>query len=354
MDKVIKSVLDELNKEYEAYLVGGYVRDYLLGIKTYDVDICTTALPKDIYSIFNICANNYGGSKLIVDNYNIDITTFRKDSHYNKRRPMEVEYIADLMTDLKRRDFTINTICMDKDGKIIDLLNGIDDLNNRLIKMIGDNEVRLEEDPLRILRAIRFATVLDFDLDEELIKAIKKKYKLVSTLSKDRVKREFSKILMSPNYRKGLKLCDEFKISEELGIEYEDVVYTKDIIGMWVQVKISNIPFTNVEKSNIINITEIINYGTVNNDTLYKYGLYTNLIAGMIMNISSKKISSMYKKLPIKDRSDIAIKGNEISDLLNIFGKDINIVYEDLKELILHNKLKNKKGDITKYLLKGK
>lgn len=354
MDKVIKSVLDELNKEYEAYLVGGYVRDYLLGIKTYDVDICTTALPKDIYSIFNICANNYGGSKLIVDNYNIDITTFRKDSHYNKRRPMEVEYITDLMTDLKRRDFTINTICMDKDGKIIDLLNGIDDLNNRLIKMIGDNEVRLEEDPLRILRAIRFATVLDFDLDEELIKAIKKKYKLVSTLSKDRVKSEFSKILMSPNFKKGLKLCDEFKISEELGIEYEDVVYTKDIVGMWVQVKISDIPFTNVEKSNIINITEIINYGTVNNDTLYKYGLYANLIAGMIMNISSKRISSMHKKLPIKDRGDIAIKGNEISDLLDIHGKDINIVYEDLKEMILHKKLKNKKGDIIKYLLKRK
>lgn len=354
MDKVIKSVLDELNKGYESYLVGGYVRDYLLGIKTYDVDICTTALPKDIYSIFNICANNYGGAKLILDNYNIDITTFRKDSHYNKRRPMEVEYITDLKTDLMRRDFTINTICMDKDGKIIDLLNGIDDLNNRLIKMIGDNEVRLEEDPLRILRAIRFATVLDFDLDGELIKAIKKKYKLVSTLSKDRVKSEFSKILMSPNFKKGLKLCDEFKISEELGIEYSDVFYTKDIIGMWVQVKISNIPFTNVEKSNIINITEIINYGTVNNDTLYRYGLYANLIAGMILNISSKKISSMYKKLPIKDRNDIAIKGNEISELLGISGKDINNVYENLKELILHKKLKNKKGDIIKYLLKRK
>ena len=354
MDKVIKSVLDELNKEYEAYLVGGYVRDYLLGIKTYDVDICTTALPKDIYSIFNICANNYGGAKLILDNYNIDITTFRKDSHYNKRRPMEVEYITDLKTDLMRRDFTINTICMDKDGKIIDLLNGVNDLNNRTIKMIGDNIERLVEDPLRILRAIRFATVLDFNLDEELIKAIKKKYKLVNTLSKDRVKAEFSKILMSPNYRKGLKLCDEFKISEELGIEYEDVVYTKDIIGMWVQVKIFDIPFTNVEKSNIINITEIINYGTVNNDTLYKYGLYVNIIAGMIMNISSKRISSMYKKLPIKDRSDIAIKGNEISDLLDIHGKDINIVYEDLKDMILHKRLKNKKGDIIKYLLKRK
>ena len=82
-----------------------------------------------------------------------------------------------------------------------------------------------------------------------------------------------------------------------------------------------------LKKSNIINITEIINYGTVNNDTLYKYGLYANIIAGMILNISSKRISSMYKKLPIKDRSDIAIKGNEISELLGISGNRYLIMY---------------------------
>lgn len=353
MDKIIKNVLIELNKNgFEAYLVGGFVRDYLLGIKSYDIDICTTALPKDIYNIFNICANNYGGARLIIDNYNIDITTFRTDAKYSNRHPQEVKYITDLKEDLKRRDFTINTICMDKDEKIIDILNGIEDLNNRTIKMIGDNEKRLEEDPLRILRAIRFATVLNFEMDNNLVNAIKNKKELVKTLSKDRVKNELSKILMSPNYQKGLDLLNELKISEELEIKYKDIIYTKDLIGMWAQIKVKDIPFTNIEKSNIIDITEIVKGNSINNYTLFKYGLYVNLIAGMILNISSKKINQMYKKLPIKERKDIAIKGNEIIELLHIEGKKVNEVYIDLTNKILNGSLKNKKGEIIKYLKK--
>ena len=353
MDKIIKNVLIELNKNgFEAYLVGGFVRDYLLGIKSYDIDICTTALPKDIYNIFNICANNYGGARLIIDNYNIDITTFRTDAKYSNRHPQEVKYITDLKEDLKRRDFTINTICMDKDEKIIDILNGIEDLNNRTIKMIGDNEKRLEEDPLRILRAIRFATVLNFEMDNNLVNAIKNKKELVKTLSKDRVKNELSKILMSPNYQKGLDLLNELKISEELEIKYKDIIYTKDLIGMWAQIKVKDIPFTNIEKSNIIDITEIVKGNSINNYTLFKYGLYVNLIAGMILNISSKKINQMYKKLPIKERKDIAIKGNEIIELLHIEAKKVNEVYIDLTNKILNGSLKNKKGEIIKYLKK--
>lgn len=353
MDKIIKNVLIELNKNgFEAYLVGGFVRDYLLGIKSYDIDICTTALPKDIYNIFNICANNYGGARLIIDNYNIDITTFRTDAKYSNRHPQEVKYITELKEDLKRRDFTINTICMDKDEKIIDILNGIEDLNNRTIKMIGDNEKRLEEDPLRILRAIRFATVLNFEMDNNLVNAIKNKKELVKTLSKDRVKNELSKILMSPNYQKGLDLLNELKISEELEIKYKDIIYTKDLIGMWAQIKVKGIPFTNIEKSNIIDITEIVKGNSINNYTLFKYGLYVNLIAGMILNISSKKINQMYKKLPIKERKDIDIKGNEIIELLHIEGKKVNEVYIDLINKILNGSLKNKKGEIIKYLKK--
>ena len=353
MDKIIKNVLIELNTNgFEAYLVGGFVRDYLLGIKSYDIDICTTALPKDIYNIFNICANNYGGARLIIDNFNIDITTYRKDTKYSNRHPQEVKYITDLKEDLKRRDFTINTICMDKDENIIDLVNGIEDLNNRIIKMIGDNEKRLEEDPLRILRAIRFATVLNFEIDNNLIKAIKSKKELVNTLSKDRVKSELSKILMSPNYQKGLDLLNELKISEELEIKYKDIIYTKDLIGMWAQIKVKDIPFTNIEKSNIIDITEIVKGNSINNYTLFKYGLYVNLIAGMILNISSKKINQMYKKLPIKERKDIDIKGDEIIKLLHIEGKEVNEVYIDLINKILNGSLKNKKGEIIKYLKK--
>ena len=184
--------LEIINKLYDhgfiAYIVGGFVRDTLIGRETFDVDICTNALPKDLFTIFNADSNNYGGVRLQVGSYNVDITTFREDKNYINRHPSEVVYIDSLEEDLKRRDFTINSICMDKNGTVIDLLNGVEDLNNRTIKMIGNIQTKLTEDPLRILRAVRFATVLDFDIDSELLLGLKSNYKLVSTLSKTRIK----------------------------------------------------------------------------------------------------------------------------------------------------------------------
>lgn len=356
MDKIIKNVLNELDRHgFESFLVGGYVRDTLLGIKTFDVDICTSALPKDIHAIFSICSNNYGGANLKLDNLNIDITTFREDGTYTNRHPEEVKYITDLKTDLKRRDFTINAICMDKNDKVIDLLDGVDDLNNRVIKMIGNPDERLKEDPLRILRAIRFATVLDFAIDEKLMLSLKENASLVSTLSGVRIKEELDKILSSPNFKKGLKLLDDLGISKLIGLSYGDVFYTNDLMGMYAQVKVAKIPFTNNEKSNIIRITEVVKKSVVNYETLFNYGLYINTVAGRILNIDIKKINQMYKKMPIKDRSDIAISGDEIIDILKIKpGKVVSEIYSELITEILSGRLKNKKGDIKKYLLKRK
>lgn len=356
MDKIIKNVLNELDRHgFESFLVGGYVRDTLLGIKTFDVDICTSALPKDIHAIFSICSNNYGGANLKLDNLNIDITTFREDGTYTNRHPEEVKYITDLKTDLKRRDFTINAICMDKNDKVIDLLDGVDDLNNRVIKMIGNPDDRLKEDPLRILRAIRFATVLDFAIDEKLMLSLKENVSLVSTLSGVRIKEELDKILSSPNFKKGLKLLDDLGISKLIDLSYGDVFYTNDLMGMYAQVKVAKIPFTNNEKSNIIRITEVVKKSVVNYETLFNYGLYINTVAGRILNIDIKKINQMYKKMPIKDRSDIAISGDEIIDILKIKpGKIVSEIYSELITEILSGRLKNKKRDIKKYLLKRK
>ena len=356
MDKIIRCVLNELYTHgFEAYLVGGYVRDSLLGIKSFDVDICTSALPKDIHAIFNINSNNYGGANIMLDNYNIDITTFREEGKYHDRHPEEIKYITDLEKDLQRRDFTINAIVMDKNGKIIDLVGGVCDLNNRIIKMIGKPVIRIQEDPLRILRAIRLATTLDFTIDEELEKAMQENFQLVGTLSKVRIRSELDKILSSPNYKKGLDIMKSMGIDKVIGLTYQDINYTNDLMGMYMQVKVLDIPFTNNEKSNIIRITEVVNKGVINYETLFNYGLYVNTVAGMILNISPKKINQMYKKMPIKDRSDIAIDGNEIMDILNIKpGKVIKDIYNELITLILSGRLKNKKGDIKKYLLKRK
>ena len=168
MDKNIYEILNKIEKcGFEAYIVGGYVRDYLLGIKSYDIDICTNALPKDIAKIFigNVSNINYGSYKLTFNNYNFDITTYRRELEYTNRRPTKIEYTSNLLLDIERRDFTMNTIIMNKKGEIIDLLGGINDIQNKKIKCVGNPDNKLKEDPLRILRAIRFAITLNFSLD---------------------------------------------------------------------------------------------------------------------------------------------------------------------------------------------
>lgn len=357
MDKIIKKVMNSIEREgFECFIVGGYVRDLLLGISSYDVDICTNALPKDVHRIFSISnQNNYGGSNLKIGKYNIDITTYREEFKYIGRKPTEIKYINDLKNDLKRRDFTINAICMDSKGKVIDLVGGVKDLNDHVLRMIGDPNEKMCDDPLRILRTIRFASVLDFNIDEKLLEALEKNYKLVSVLSKERVKQEYSKILMHKNFKKGLELSKKIGINEVLGIKYNDVVYSSDLLGMWSQVEIDNMPFTKEEKSNIIKISEVLKYGVIDNFVLYKYGLYISLTAGMILNYSPKEINKLYRKLPITDKKDIAISASEIVKLLSIqFGNKISIIYNDLEINILNGKIKNNNGEIRKYLGQNK
>lgn len=354
MEKNIKKILETLENEgYQAYLVGGYVRDYLLGVTSFDVDIATDALPKDIHRIFNSSKNNYGSVNIKVDKLNVDITTFRKDLNYVNRRPSKVVYINNLKEDLERRDFTINAICMNKNGKIIDLLNGCKDLDRRTIKMIGSIDVKLKEDPLRIMRAIRFACILDFKIEDELYEKIKEYSYLVGDLSKERIKNELDKILISKNYKYGLELMKDTKISEVLEINYDDINYVDDLLGMWAQVKVLNIPFTNVEKGNIIKITEVLDFGKIDNEILYNYGLYISRVAGKILNIKTTKISKMYNKLPIKSREDIDITSKEISSIVGV-GEVIGETYKIIEKEILNYRLKNKKSEILKYLEKRK
>lgn len=357
MDKFVKKILNEIKGAgFEAFLVGGYVRDLLLGRITNDVDICTNALPKDIYQLFNgAVMNNYGGVNVKFGKLNVDITTYRKESNYENRKPILVSYIDNLKDDLIRRDFTINAIVMDSDGKIIDPLDGVLDLNHRLIRMIGDEDKRLKEDPLRILRAIRLATVLDFEIEGNLSESIIQNKELVKTLSMDRIKSEYSKILMSENFAKGLKKSQDFGLNEILGISYDHVVYTSDINGMWAQINFLNMPFTNAEKSNIIKIDEVVKNGKIDSFTLYKNGLYICRIAGTILNISSKLILDLYDNLPIKDRSEIKVDGKKIMEILNIEPScKISKIIEDIEEKIIQRKLINSEDEIKKYLIENK
>lgn len=354
MNKIIKKVIDTIEKKgFEAYIIGGFVRDLLLGKNSFDIDICTNATPKDLIAIFpGSNSKNLGGIAFKIKEYHFEITTYREEIKYKNRKPIEFNYINNLMQDLKRRDFTINTICMNSKGEIIDLLNGTKDLVNFKLKIIGDPEIKLTEDPLRIMRAIRFATVLNFNIDSSLYKAMQKHSKKILTLSNTRIREELDKILLSPNLKKGLKLLEDLNILKYLKITYKDITPVKNIAGMYSQIEIAyDLPFTKVEKENITNLKKILKKGEITNLTVYKYGLYLCLVAGEILNIDRQKINKIANNLPINEQKDINITPKDIVKVLGIdYSQKIKIILNNLEKRILNGELKNKKSNIIKYL----
>lgn len=346
------------SKGYEAYLVGGFVRDYLLGRKSNDVDICTNATPMDIKEIFKdvkLPFEGYGSVHLIYKKINFEITTYRMDLEYNNgRTPSKIVYTNSLFIDLKRRDFTMNALCMDSKGNIIDLLSAKSDIQNGIIKSIGNPDIKLKEDALRILRAIRFATELNFKLDEGLKKAIMNNGPLLNSLSYYRKKQELNKIFSSPNALYGIKLIKSFKLEDYLGIIINDkIANTNDPIGIWVQVNPSiKYQFTNNEKKYMNAILTILKDKNINDMELYKNGTYVCYIAAQILGIDETDIYDRYDKLSIKNKADIALKPLDIIELLKIENKsNLKKIINDIETQIINNKLSNDKDSISMYLI---
>lgn len=233
---------------YSSYIVGGFVRDKLLGIENDDIDIITAATPEEISNIFNIeLKDNYGSIRLNYNGYTYDITTFRKESDYiDNRRPNKVEYVKDVKEDLKRRDFTINAILIDKDGNYVDLVNGIEDINNKVLRSISS----IKEDSLRILRAIRFKCIYGFNFSEELSKEIKENINLISNLSFDRIKSELNIIFNASKSNVFFSIVEEYNIYKTLEIEpINSVIETGNYLSIWAQLKYSDkYNFSNKEK----------------------------------------------------------------------------------------------------------
>ena len=300
---------------------------------------------------------NYGSVTVIKNKIRFEITTFRRDIKYeNNRTPLEIEYINDLEQDLKRRDFTINTLCIDEDGNVIDLLDGTKDLNNKLIKMVGDPDVKLMEDALRILRAIRFAVTLNFKIDEELKMAIKKHKYLLKNLSYNRKKDELDKIFTSPNVSYGIDLIKELELDMPLELSNIDkLVVTDYSIGIWAQLDVlDKYSFTKNERNTINRINELRDKDILDKEILYKYGLYVCSIAGDIKGIDRLIITASYNALPIRSIVDIVVQPLDIMDILNKkSGSYLKTIMADLEYKILHGELLNDEDAINNYLIKN-
>ncbi|MEG1066432.1 MAG: [cytidine(C)-cytidine(C)-adenosine (A)]-adding enzyme, partial [Erysipelotrichaceae bacterium] len=224
----VKDIINILHSNgYEAYLVGGCVRDSILNKSINDYDITTNALPSEMVELFNSEGYTviptgivHGTVTILKYKHSVEITTYRIDNEYiNNRKPKAVTFTSSLYEDLKRRDFTINAMAYNDLEGLIDPLNGLSDLNNKTIKAVGNPILRFHEDALRILRCIRFSCTLNFKIDRYTTSALISSYYLLNNIAKERIRDELCKILLSdrPNLLIALK---DYKVLELIIPEY--------------------------------------------------------------------------------------------------------------------------------------
>ena len=207
--------------QFQVYLVGGCVRDLLLGKEPKDWDITTNAKPEKIQKIFSdsVYENKFGTVAVKTGAEDeqlkiVEITTFRLEGKYtDKRHPDEIKFAETVEEDLGRRDFTINALALDLaggvDGKIIDHFGGQKDLKDKIIRTVGNPEERFNEDALRLMRAVRFAVQLNFEIEEKTLEAVKKEAGLIEMIAKERICDGFQKIIITVNAKKGIELLEE-------------------------------------------------------------------------------------------------------------------------------------------------
>jgi tRNA nucleotidyltransferase (CCA-adding enzyme) len=226
----VQYIIDTLvDHGFEAYAVGGCVRDMILGKNPEDWDITTSAKPFEVKKVFKRTVDTgieHGTVTVLLDKDHYEVTTYRLDGIYeDNRRPKEVSFTSSLEEDLKRRDFTINAMAYNPQLGIVDLFGGVKDLKNRLIRCVGNPMERFDEDALRILRAVRFSAQLDFQIEEATKLAIKEKAGLLKNISAERIRMELTKLLVSDNPDR-LRLLYELGISKVILPEFDRMMTT--------------------------------------------------------------------------------------------------------------------------------
>ena len=216
LPKEVKHIIDILTQNgYEAYAVGGCVRDSILGRVPGDWDITTSALPQQVKALFRRTIDTgiqHGTVTIMLGKNGYEVTTYRIDGKYeDSRHPESVEFTPNLEEDLKRRDFTINAMAYNDGNGIVDIFGGIDDIRNRIIRCVGNAHDRFTEDALRILRAVRFSAQLGFEIDKATKDAARELAPTLVKISRERIHTELNKLLLSDN-------PDYFSVVYELGV----------------------------------------------------------------------------------------------------------------------------------------
>lgn len=332
-------VLDKLNQSnYKAYIVGGTVRDFLLNKDNTDIDITTNALPDQVkevfkgYKIFDT-GIKHGTVSLLINGKLIEITTFRKDENYlDNRHPSSIKFVSTLREDLLRRDFTINAMAYNK--RIYDYYGGREDLANKIIRAVGIANERFREDALRILRALRFSSVLGFTIEEKTNQAMFENKSLLKNISHERIREEFNKILLGENAEE--VLLNYEKIFEEIipefslmyGFEQHNEHHIYDVYTHCVKAVSSS------KKDLIIRLTlmfhdigkpKVFSLDEQNHGHFYNHAVESKKIARDILNRLKYDNNTKKQVLTLIEYHDVVLNAEEkcVKRWLNRLGEDL-------------------------------
>ncbi|GLB57969.1 CCA tRNA nucleotidyltransferase [Cytobacillus sp. NCCP-133] len=376
---------------FEAYFVGGSVRDFLLEKEIADVDIATSANPEELKSIFSKTLDvgiEHGTVVVLFNGTPYEVTTYRTEAEYlDYRRPSEVQFIRSLEEDLKRRDFTMNAIAMDRKGRLIDPFNGKKDIQLKVIRTVGNPEDRFSEDALRMMRAVRFYSQLSFGIEKNTYRALSLMAHLLEKIAVERKLAEFKKLLAGRNrmmalriigetelykylpkmssYRKELSSLPEYKAD---GLTEEEMwgllacLFGVDEPNAELFYKSWKLPVKKTRR--LLSILKWIHYRSKNEwgaNSIYQAGRESALSAERIFNAlkhidinrHADSLLKLYSSLPIKDRSELQLTGN---DLMSWYGKPpgpwIKEELEKAESAVLKGDIKNSNESIREWLMK--
>ncbi|HAR5120407.1 TPA: CCA tRNA nucleotidyltransferase [Staphylococcus aureus] len=394
MDKSLfeqaRPILEQIQDNgFEAYYVGGSVRDYVMGRNIHDIDITTSATPDEIESIFSHTipvGKEHGTINVVFNDENYEVTTFRAEEDYvDHRRPSGVTFVRDLYEDLQRRDFTMNAIAMDTAYKLYDYFDGQQDINNRIIRTVGIAEERFQEDALRMIRCLRFQSQLSFDIAMETFEAMRTQMADIKFLSIERIVIELTKLMRginveeSFNHLKSLKAFNYMPYFEQLDMNQINVTEPIDlelliaIVSVKFDINYSSKPLklSNRQVKDINQYIQIMNalpsIITKEQLKMFVYDYDTNLIKNVMVAadvlkandiqghepliVNLQTIDETLHRLPMHNRKDMMVNGGVLMAHLNAkSGPWLKDVLRQIEIAIVTGKVSNEETEILKWV----
>ncbi|HFQ2580254.1 TPA: CCA tRNA nucleotidyltransferase [Staphylococcus aureus] len=394
MDKSLfeqaRPILEQIQDNgFEAYYVGGSVRDYVMGRNIHDIDITTSATPDEIESIFSHTipvGKEHGTINVVFNDENYEVTTFRAEEDYvDHRRPSGVTFVRDLYEDLQRRDFTMNAIAMDTAYKLYDYFDGQQDINNRIIRTVGIAEERFQEDALRMIRCLRFQSQLSFDIAMETFEAMRTQMADIKFLSIERIVIELTKLMRginveeSFNHIKSLKAFNYMPYFEQLDMNQINVTEPIDLelliaivsVKFDINYSLKPLKLSNRQVKDINQYIQIMNalpsIITKEQLKMFVYDYDTNLIKNVMVAadvlkandiqghepliVNLQTIDETLHRLPMHNRKDMMVNGGVLMAHLNAkSGPWLKDVLRQIEIAIVTGKVSNEETEILKWV----